>query len=101
MYFDVLSFWYAFPWKLVAPCSRVLWRDHINPRILEVFGEKPQLVKLTMESSHLCGFIKNWRTLSRVLAFSPRVLWYEVPNHQFKCCEVGLDEFLVGFDELL
>ena len=52
-----------------------------------------------MESSHLCGFIKNWRTLGRVLAFSPRVLWYEVPNHQFKCCEVGLDEFHVGFDE--
>ena len=42
-----------------------------------------------MESSHLCGFIKNWRTLGRVLAFSPRVLWYEVPNHQFKCCAVG------------
>ena len=54
-----------------------------------------------MESSYLCGFIKNWRTLGRVLAFSPRVLWYEVPNHQFKCCEVGLDEFYVGFDELL
>ena len=46
-------------------------------------------------------FIKNWRTLGRVLAFSPRVLWFEVPNHQFKCCEVGLDEFHVGFDELL
>ena len=30
-----------FPWRLVAPCSRVLWRDHINPRILEVLWEKP------------------------------------------------------------
>ena len=30
-----------FPWRLVAPYSRVLWRDHINPRILEVMGEKP------------------------------------------------------------
>ena len=54
-----------------------------------------------MESSHLCGFIKNWRTLGRVLAFSPRVLWFEVPKYQFKCCEVVLDEFHVGFEELL
>ena len=30
-----------FPWRLVAPCSRVLWRDHNNPRILEVLWEKP------------------------------------------------------------
>ena len=29
-----------FPWRLVAPCSRVLWKDHINPRILEVLWEK-------------------------------------------------------------
>ena len=28
-------------WRLVPPCSRVLWRDHINPRILEVLWEKP------------------------------------------------------------
>ena len=34
-----------FPWRLVAPFSRVLWRDHINLIILEVllgktlFGE--------------------------------------------------------------
>ena len=37
-----------------------------------------------MESSHLFGFIKNWWTLGRVLGFSPKVLWYEVPNHQYK-----------------
>ena len=30
----------TFSWRLVAPCSRVLWRDHINPRILEVLWEK-------------------------------------------------------------
>ena len=24
-------------------------------------------------------FIKNWWTLGRVLGFSPRVLWFEVP----------------------
>ena len=41
-----------------------------------------------MESSHLCGFIKNWWTLGIVLGFSPRVLWLEVPKHQFKCYEV-------------
>ena len=28
-------------WRLVAPCSRVLWRDHINLRILKVLWEKP------------------------------------------------------------
>ena len=27
-------------WRLVAPCSRVLGRDHLNPRILEVLWEK-------------------------------------------------------------
>ena len=33
-------------WRLVTPYSRVLWRDHPNPRIVEVMGEKPQLVKI-------------------------------------------------------
>ena len=28
-------------WRLIAPYSRVLWRDHINPRILEDLWEKP------------------------------------------------------------
>ena len=46
-----------------------------------------------MESFHLCGLIKNWWTLGRVLGFSPRVLWFEVPKHQFKCCGVFLDDF--------
>ena len=41
-----------------------------------------------MESSHLCGFIKNWWTLGSVLGFSPKVLCFEVPKHQFKCCGV-------------
>ena len=31
-------------------------------------------VKKNMESSKLCGFIKNWWTLGGVLGFSPRVL---------------------------
>ena len=43
----ILVFWMSrvfgmnFPWRLVAPCSRVLGRDHPNPRILEVLWEKP------------------------------------------------------------
>ena len=28
-------------WRLVPSFSRVLWRDHPNPRILEVLWEKP------------------------------------------------------------
>ena len=32
-------------WRLVAPCSRVLWRDHINPRILEVLWGKTLIGK--------------------------------------------------------
>ena len=35
------------------------------------------------------------------IGFLPRVWFYEVPNHQFKCCEVVLDEFHVGFEEFL
>ena len=31
--------------------------------------------------------------LVEFIRFSPRVLWYEVPNHQFKCYGVVLDEF--------
>ena len=31
-------------WRLVPPFSRVLGRDHINPRILEVLEEKPYFV---------------------------------------------------------
>ena len=42
VYFGCLGFLHAFSWKLVAPCSRVLSRDHINPRILEVlWGKTP------------------------------------------------------------
>ena len=31
----------VFPWRLVPSFSRVLWRDHINPRISEVMWVKP------------------------------------------------------------
>ena len=39
----MFSFWIprVLVWRLVAPCSRVLRRDHPNPRILEVLWEKP------------------------------------------------------------
>ena len=29
------------------------------------------------------------------IRFSPRVLWYEVPNHQYKCYGAVLDELHV------
>ena len=38
-----------------------------------------------------------WVKCIRVLGFSPRVLWYEVPNHQYKCYGVVLDDFHVDF----
>ena len=31
------------------------------------------------------------------IRFSLRVLWYEVPNHQYKCYGVVLDDFHVDF----
>ena len=31
------------------------------------------------------------------LDFSPRVLWYEVPNHQYKCYGVVLNDFHVDY----
>ena len=31
--------------------------------------------------------------LGEFIRFSPRVLLYGVLNHQFKCCEVVLDDF--------
>ena len=33
--------------------------------------------------------------LVEFIKFSPRVLWYEVPNHQYKYYGVVLDEFHV------
>ena len=54
-----------------------------------------------MESSNLYGFIGIGGPWVEFIGFLPRVWFYEVPNHQFKCCEVVLDEFHVGFEELL
>ena len=50
-YVFVLNSWvfwisYGLVWRLVLLWSRVLWRNHINPRILEVMRVKPQLVKI-------------------------------------------------------
>ena len=61
-----LGFWMSrvfgmnFPWRLVAPCSRVLWRDHINPRILEVCGKNPSWYRINMESIKILWFCMNW-----------------------------------------
>ena len=41
----------------------------------------------------LCGFIKNWWTLGRVLGFSPKVLWFEVPSTNSSGVELSLDDF--------
>ena len=54
-----------------------------------------------MESSYLYGFVRIGGPRVEFIGFLPRVWFYEVPNHQFKCCEVVLDEFHVGFEELL
>ena len=44
-----------------------------------VMRVKPQLGENRHGIIKLCGLIKNWWTLGRVLGFSPRVLWFEVP----------------------
>ena len=54
-----------------------------------------------MESSYLYGFVGIGGPWVEFIGFLPRVWFYEVPNHQFKCCEVVLDEFHVGFEKLL
>ena len=54
-----------------------------------------------MESSYLYGFVGISGPWVEFIGFLPRVWFYEVPNHQFKRCEVVLDEFHVGFEELL
>ena len=54
-----------------------------------------------MESSNLYGFVGIDGPWVEFIGFLPRVWFYEVPNHQFKCCEVVLNEFHVSFEELL
>ena len=39
------------------------------------------------------GFRKIGGPLVEFIRFSPRVLWYEVPNHQYQYYVVVLDEF--------
>ena len=48
-----------------------------------------------MESSYLYDFVGSGGPWVELLGFSPRVLLYEGPNHQFKCYGVVLDEFHV------
>ena len=51
----------------------------MNILIVRVMRVKPQLGVNNHEIIKLCGFIKNWWTLGRVLGFSLRVLRFEVP----------------------
>ena len=48
-----------------------------------------------MESSYLYGFVGIGGPWVEFIGFSPRVLWYEATNHQFKCYGVIFDEFHV------
>ena len=50
-----------------------------------------------MESSYLYGFVGIGGPWVEFLGFSPRVWFYEVPNHQYKIYGVILDKFHVGF----
>ena len=51
--FNSWVFWisYGLVWRLVLLWSRVLWRNHINPRILKVMRVKPNWCKINVESS--------------------------------------------------
>ena len=42
-HFVIMGIWisYGLVWRLVLLWSRVLWRNHLNPRILEVMRVKP------------------------------------------------------------
>ena len=49
-----------------------------------------------MESIIIIYFVGICGPWVEFLGFSPRVWLYEVPNHQYKCYGVVLDEFHVG-----
>ena len=50
-----------------------------------------------MESFYVYGFVGIGGPWVEFLGFLSRVWLYEVPNHQYKCYGVVLDEFHVGF----
>ena len=50
-----------------------------------------------MESSNYMMFRRIGRPLGEFKRFSPRVLLYGVPNHQYKCYGVVLNEFHVDY----
>ena len=50
-------------WRVVPSFSRVLWRDHPNPRIVEVRWVKPYLVKIKHGILLFIWFCRNWWTL--------------------------------------
>ena len=46
-----------------------------------------------MESSHLCGFIKNWWTLGRVLEFHLGFCGLRFQSTNSSVVELSLDDF--------
>ena len=56
-------------------------------------GQTPIGVKQAWNHHILMVFRRISGPLVDFIRFSPRVLRYEVLNHQFKCCEVVLDDF--------
>ena len=50
-----------------------------------------------MESSNYMMFRRIGGPLGEFIRFSPRVLFYGVPNHQYKCYGVVLNEFHVDY----
>ena len=50
-------------WRLVLLWSRVLWKNHINPRIVEVMRVKPNWCKIKHGIIIILWFCRNWWTL--------------------------------------
>ena len=63
--------------------------------LLRLWGKNLNWYRINMESSYLYGFIGIGGPWVKFIRFSPRVLWYEVPNHQYKCYGMVLNEFHV------
>ena len=58
---------------------------------------KPQLVENKHGIIKLYDFRRIGGPLGEFIRFSPRVLLYGVPNHQYKCYGVVLNEFHVDY----
>ena len=56
-------------------------------------GKTPNGRKYTWNHQNYMMFRRIDGPLGEFIGFLPRVLWYEVPNHQYKYFEVVLDDF--------